>query len=74
MGTPDDRTAEYRVEHWEGGGRSVVAFGTPLLAPLADRLAAQGKGGYLAVVRAETGELVIRCPLTPRESAHAAPV
>jgi hypothetical protein len=72
VGMSDDRSAEYHVEHHEGGGRSVVAVGTPLLEPLAIRLAAQGKGGYLAVVRAETGELVIRCPLVPDDPPDTA--
>jgi hypothetical protein len=72
VGTSADHAAEYHVEHREGGSRAIIALGTPLLAPLADHLAAQGKGGYLAVVCAETGELVIRCPLVPNGPADAA--
>ncbi|HEY7035007.1 MAG TPA: hypothetical protein VH482_26940 [Thermomicrobiales bacterium] len=72
MGTSADRTAEYHVEHREDGRRAIIAVGTPLLAPIANRLVAQGKRGYLAVVHAETGELVIRCPIAPDEPANSA--
>jgi hypothetical protein len=63
----DERTAAYRVEHREGDARTVVAIGTRPLDPLAAWLAAQGRGGYLAVVESATGELVIRCPVGPAE-------
>lgn len=72
MSASDDRTAAYRVEHREGDDRTVVAIGTRPLAPLAARLAAQGKGGYLEVVRAESGQLVIRCPVAPAEPTQPA--
>jgi hypothetical protein len=68
MGTSADRSAEYHVEHREDGSRAIIVLGTPLLAPLANHMAAQGKGGYLAVVHAETGELVIRCPVVRDDS------
>jgi hypothetical protein len=64
----DDRTAVNHVEHREGDMYAVVATGTRPLDPLAARLAAQGRGGYLAVVTNATGELVIRCPVEPEES------
>ena len=69
MRPPDDRGAEYRIEHREGGTRTLVARGTLPLAPLAAALEARGNGGYLEVIHDETGDLVIRRPLVPAPSA-----
>jgi hypothetical protein len=58
-----DRSAAYRIEHREGERRTVVAVGTQPLAPLADRLAAEGRGGVLELVDARTDRAIIRCPV-----------
>jgi hypothetical protein len=67
MGDRDDRTAGFLIVHQDGTARTVVGIGTAPLAPLAARLAAEGKRGHLAVVHAGTGQLVIRCPLDRAE-------
>jgi hypothetical protein len=67
-----DRSAAYRIEHREGERRTVVALGTQPLAPLADRLAAEGRGGVLELVDAQTGRAVIRCRVGPAAPAPSA--
>ena len=64
-----DRSAAYRIEHRDAENRTVIRAGTEALAPLAARLAAQGRGGHLAVVRQADGHVLIRFPIDPAGAA-----
>jgi hypothetical protein len=55
----------YVVEHRTEDGASVIAIGTPQLAPIAAHLLAQGRGGDLVLIDADTETVVIRWPLAP---------
>jgi hypothetical protein len=72
MRSTDDRVGPFRVEHHEGDARTVLAIDVRPLDAIAARLAAEGKGGYLAVVQAETGDLFIRVPVAPAAAKVAA--
>lgn len=72
MRATDHQTAAYLVDHHGGGTSTAVATGTRPLDMLAARLAFQGRGGYLAVGKDATGELVIR-DLDPEEPAKPGP-